>query len=220
MMNYTLKIPYKGKCAKLITTSIHVKQYYLNGTYIETVIENVLIDCGSSVTVASKNMFQRLGMTTNEISEIILSNAMSQNMSQISTSCKCNIIIDNIEITNCEILLFEDDISIQYNMILGWDVLREIMINNGLEIFGINNILINESEKLSAEYKDDEHFFIVENVMMHKYCNLQCDNFCDQKMTADTLSMYQMSKFILKTKNESFYLRKRWILLKFFHLTI
>ena len=202
MMKNTIKIAYKGKCTNLITTSVKIKQYYLNGEYSENTITNVLVDCGSTVTIATKETFQKLQFITERIQEIHLSNAVNQNMSSIKTSCKCNIIVNNIEITNCEVLLLETRNMIKYNMILGWDVLREIMMENGVNIFESNNIQRGYNFKISQNENDKYRLF--ENTQLHAYCNLECESKCEEEKKCSHEKFEAKRRLHFKTRRRIF----------------
>ena len=183
MSKTTTKIPYRGKVTSLATTTIKLKQYSLNGNYNTVSLTNVLIDCGSSVTIAPEVVFRKLNLVTRETDEIQLSNALNQDMSCITKQCQCNVLINDVEVTNCEILLLPSPENLRYNMILGWDILREVIMDNGIKIFPVNkisarwtnpNIKRKPVEKTELLTKTEYKYYHVKNTKMHVYCNLDC----------------------------------------------
>ena len=179
----TTKIPYRGKVSSLVITTINIKQYSPNGNFKLTPVDNVLVDCGSSVTLAPESIFRNLNLVIKEAEEVQLSNALNQNMTSITKQCQCNILINNMEVTNCEILLLPPSETIRYNMILGWDVLREVIMDNGIKIFPVNKISAKWSKphttpntlgKQKSYSITDHKYHHVTNTRMHVYCNLEC----------------------------------------------
>ena len=116
---------YQGIPDKLLTTSVQLKQYFPNLTCAAGTLNNVLIDTGSSGTLANLQTIQKFDFFVEICPRvIIIQNAVQQHMARITKKCRCNIVIGNIETINCELLLVDDDTSLGYDMILGLDVIN------------------------------------------------------------------------------------------------
>jgi len=196
------------KSPQLLTAEIYLKQYHIDLSSKNVKLPNVMLDTGSTCSIANIKTIQNLGFHIEQCDNTVeLGNAVGQTLAIINNQCKCNIILGTTEIMNCEILLVNDNTELPYNMILGLDVLNcilsKIFTNNEI----VNSISISTyqpSQKLvhSIISTDLAHSdWISLEKFFHTNCNFECDTTCVFKICNHRKYPSEKSFHLINTEN-------------------
>ena len=217
MSNLKRLIKYDDSPVNLLTTTISLKQYYIDSSFSSLNVTRALLDIGSTATITNMKTFQNSGFFIEKGETCEIGNAANQKIAEVTHQCRCNIIIQNIEIVNCKILIVSDNVPLSYSMIVGLDTIRailpyipEIIVNNSKFIInmtkGTNHKSAINALKLTQTIEPD--WITIENDS-HKFCNFDCDEkicqtkICDHKKYDTKNSVhFSTTKNIIIPQNE------------------
>ena len=144
-----IQIPYQGKTNSLLTTNVTIKQYCQNFNFQTQIIENSLIDCGSMVTIITKNILDKERISIQSQEKTDLTDACGNTIATADQNLHCNIIIGDYEISNCDILVINNESTrFKYNLIVGLDIIK--LINTSNNILSFKTQIPNTSYQLNA----------------------------------------------------------------------